>query len=283
VTEVRAVEASREAIADVAALLATAFPRAQLGTERLAWDYLGNPLGRTLLAQAFAGERLAATLAGRRLRATFGGRTSTGILIHHAATHPEFRRRGLLGRAIDALAASARAAGAAFAVAVLNQNSVSTFLGRGGFAALRPLSARLAFGPLELREAAPRPLDCVPLRDPDWLAWRLAAPGARYAIRRRGRRTEIWADSGVLGIPVLLGDAPADAIDARLTAFASRTPLRLWVGRDPDGRLAAPLSIDLPLALRPSPLHLVFRPLAEGAAAPAPERIRFDALDFDAW
>jgi hypothetical protein len=280
----RAEPASPAALAPTSALLQTAFPGSpHLDPARLAWDHLANPLGRSLLAQAFAGDRLVATLAGRAMRATFRGVDVSGILIHHAATHADFRRRGLLARAIEALVEGARAGGAAFAVAVVNDRSVRTFVGAGGFARLGPLAARLALGALGLRAAgaAGPPPDFEPRRDPAWLAWRLAAPGSCYAARCGGAGAEVWTDSGTAGIPVLLGDAPLAATEA-LPRFHSRMPLRLWVGRDAARRLAAPLAVDLPLRLRPSPLHLVFRPLGS-AAPPAPDRVRFDALDFDAW
>jgi hypothetical protein len=217
------------------------------------------------------------------MRATLGGASAHGVLVHHAATHPDFRRRGLLAQAIEGLAGRTHESGASFAIAVVNQNSVETFVGTGGFTALRPLSVRLALGPLALRDAAEAPLDFAPQHDRAWLAWRLAASGAGYAIRRRGARVEIWGNSGLLGIPVLLGDASADAVEPHLPTSAPRSPLRLWVGRDAARRIAAPLAIELPLALRPSPLHLVFRPLAPGATTPRPDRLRFEALDFDAW
>jgi hypothetical protein len=284
VIELRAGEASPEAVAGATALLAEVFPRARhLDLAGLTWDYLGNPLGRSLLAQGFDGDRIAAHLAGRRLRATLRGAAVTGVLVHHAATHAAFRRRGLLLQAIEALLARAHDAGAAFALAVVNRNSVRAFVGAGGFVALQPLTVRLALGSLRLGAPAESPVDFAPHHDPGWLAWRLAAPGARYAVRRSGPCAEIWSDSGLFGVPVLLGDVPSDAVASRLPDFASRSPLRLWAGRDPARRLAAPLSVALPLALRPSPLHLVFRPLEAGGVVPAPDRVRFDGLDFDAW
>jgi hypothetical protein len=107
VIEWRVGEAAPDAIDGVAELLGAVFPRApHLDRARLAWDYLENPHGRSMLARAFAGGALVATLAGRRMRATLGGASAHGVLVHHAATHPDFRRRGLLAQAIEGLAAA---------------------------------------------------------------------------------------------------------------------------------------------------------------------------------
>jgi hypothetical protein len=120
------------------------------------------------------------------------------------------------------------------------------------------------------------------VHEPAWLAWRLAPPGAPYTVRRRSGRCEVWADSGSFGIPVLLGEETDPAAGARLPAFGARSPLRAWAGLDPARRFRWRPYAGVPLRLRPSPLQLVFRPLA-AETLPARGRVRFEALDFDAW
>ena len=286
-TELRETGASPVAIAGVAELLAEVFPKArQLDRGWLEWGYLGNPLGPSISFDAHAGGRVVAHVAGRVLSARVreGADPVRGALVHHAATHPEYRGRGLLVQLVEAMLARAAETGAAFAVAVVNQNSVGAFVNRLGFTALRPLSVRIGLGPLPRRDpTGSPPPDFEPMRSPEWLAWRLAPPGRPYRMRRAGEACEIWADSGLLGTPILIGEAPAAAIAEPLAAFASRSPLRAWAGLDPARRFRGTLHAELPLALRPSPLHLVFRALAAGVVPPAPDRVRFDALDFDAW
>lgn len=286
-TEVRETGASPAAIAGVAELLAEVFPKArQLDRGWIDWSYLANPLGASISFDAHAGGRVVAHIAGRVLSARVREGTDPvhGVLVHHAATHPEHRGRGLLVQLVEAMLARAAATGAAFAVAVVNQNSVGAFVKRLGFTALRPLSVRIGLGPLPRRDpAGAPPPEFEPVRSPEWLAWRLAPPGRPYRMRSAGERCEIWADSGLLGTPILIGEAPAAAIREPLPAFASRSPLRAWAGLDPARRFRGTLHAELPLALRPSPLHFVFRALAAGVVPPAPDRVRFDALDFDAW
>ena len=286
-TELRATDAGPGAIPGIAALLAAVFPQApRLDPAWLSWGYLENPLGPSISCEALAEGRVVAHAAGRWLRARLraGGAPAPGILVHHAATDPAFRGRGLLVQLVEAAAARAAAAGAAFAVAVVNQNSFRAFVERLGFTAVRPLSVRVGVGPLPRRGPGAPPPDFEPVRDPAWLAWRLAAPGSPYRERRRAGVCELWADSGLFGIPVLVGEVEdAAAAGLRLPPFAALSPLRAWVGVDGARRFRARPYVELPLRLRPSPLQLVFRPLAPGVVPPAPERVRFEAIDFDAW
>jgi GNAT superfamily N-acetyltransferase len=280
--EVRAQAAAREELSDLAALLAETFPGApRLDLAWLAWSYLGNPLGPSLSARARADGRCVAHLGGRRLVARVGGAPRPGILVHHAATAPAHRGRGLLVRAIEALLACAADEGAAFAVAVLNRNSFHGFVHRAGFSALGPLAVRVGAGEPPPRSDAP-PLELEPVRDAAWLAWRLAPPGSPYRARLRAGGAELWMPAAAFGIPVLLGSAP-EASAAGLARFAPRTPLRAVVGLDPARRFRGRAYAELPLRLRPSPLELVFRPLVPGLAVPARAGVRFEALDFDAW
>jgi GNAT superfamily N-acetyltransferase len=282
--EVRAAPAARDGLPALGRLLAEAFPRApRLDLAWLAWSYLENPLGPSLSARAHADGRVVAHLGGRRLVASVGAHAAPrpGILVHHAATAPAYRGRGLLVRAIEALLARAAEDGAAFAVAVLNANSFHGFVRRAGFSPLGPLAVRVGVGEPPPRSAQPG-LEFEPARDAAWLAWRLAPPGAPYRARVRAGAVELWRPSAAVGIPVLLGTAPEGSASA-LPRFAPRTPLRAFVGLDPARRFGGRAYLDVPRRLRPSPLELVFRPLAPGLPPPPRAGVRFEALDFDAW
>lgn len=284
-TEIRAAEACEQALDGVAALLAEVFPGApRLDRTWLAWSELGNPLGPSLHADALLGERPVAHVAARWLRARIAGSAEPqrGLLVHHAATRAAFRGRGLLVALVEAALARGVAAGAAFAVAVVNRNSFGAFTKRLGFAPLRPLSVRLGPGRLPARDPSGPPPAFETVRDPDWLAWRLAPPVAPYRVERCDGRAVVWADSGTARIPVALAEADADALPA-LAPFGGFAPLRLWVGRDAARRFRPRPWLELPLALRPSPLQLVFRPLDPAVPVPAAEHVRFEAIDFDAW
>jgi hypothetical protein len=41
--------------------------------------------------------------------------------------------------------------------------------------------------------------------------------------------------------------------------------------------------VSIPMRMRPSPLEVIHRALTEGTPPPDPQRIHFDALDFDAY
>ncbi|MCU0668856.1 MAG: GNAT family N-acetyltransferase [Myxococcota bacterium] len=282
----QAADAGPESIGASAALLADVFPHApRLDAAWLAWSHLENPLGPSVLAGAREDTRLVAQVAGRLLcaRLAADAAPARGILVHHAATSAAFRRRGLLVRLVEAALAHAHGSGAAFAVAVVNQNSVDAFVRKLGFAALGTLDVRVALGPPPARDARAIALDFEPVHDAAWLAWRLAPPGSPYRTRLRGDAIEVWGDSGILGIPVLLGEEPAARRGLAWPAPITRPLAHAWAGLDPLRRHRALLSLPVPLALRPSPLHLVFRPLAVGVRTPRAGAIRFEALDFDAW
>ncbi len=282
--EIAASTASPNAIAPVAALLARVFPEARRIDEAwLEWGYLENPLGPAIFADAREDGRVVAHIAGRPLLARIHGFDTPvrGVLVQHAATDASHRRRGLLGDLTERMLARASDDGASFAIAVLNRHSLGVFLDRLGFHNLQPLSVRFGIGALPPSQRDTLEMEFAPLHEPEWLAWRLAVPGNVYREQRSGGLRTLWADSEILGTPVLLGDLPASA--PALPPLTTRSPLRAWVGRDPGRRFGGRPYLPVPLAIRPSPLHLVFRSLSTEITVPRAKRLRFEAIDFDAW
>lgn len=284
-TVVRGTDASVASLPGVAALLEAVFPTApRLDLEWLSWSYLANPLGPSVSSTAHAEDRVVAHLGGRWLRARVAADAppEPGVLIHHAATDEAFRGRGLLVDLIDATLDRAASKGATFAVAVLNANSFHAFVRRAGFTALGPLSVRVGLGAVPARDPNGVSPTFEPAHDAAWLAWRLAAPGSPYRARPRSTGVELWADSGAFGIPVLIGEADAETVE-HLPPRATRSPLRAFVGLDAARAFRGSAYLSVPLRLRPSPLQLVFRPLAPTVVPPDPGHVRFEAIDFDAW
>lgn len=116
------------------------------------------------------------------------------------------------------------------------------------------------------------------------LAWRLARPGARYALHRSEDALAISTVDRRKGVPVgvLLGVlAPGPVDGARLIRSACRfhrAPLALHVGISDVVNFK---SVQLPQRMRESPLNLIDRRLDAG-----PDRspfARFEFLDFDAY
>jgi hypothetical protein len=80
---------------------------------------------------------------------------------------------------------------------------------------------------------------------------------------------------------VLRMEIASGAVDLPDLPRADRAPLRLWLGRRADA--AAVGGVSIPMRLRPSPLELIHRSLDERTPTPDPDRIHFEALDFDAY
>jgi hypothetical protein len=296
VTELRPTDASPEGLSAVAGLLAACFPNVtHTNVEYLDWSYRRSPLGPSVGVDAWSNGELVGHAAGRLLEARLhGGESERGILIQHAAVRPGFRLRGLFVDLVDGCFAAGRARGASFAVAVPNRGSTPGAVKHLALEPVALLSVWIGIGPVPAGGSGPA-ADFEPARDPAWLAWRLARPAhphdsqgrkpgtLPYQVRTRGAKSEIWAASGRLAIPVLLGEVPSERVPPGLPPPAcTRTPLRAWVGLDPSRRRSGAWA-SVPVALRPSPLQLVFRDLSGGGRHLSAERVRFEALDFDAW
>jgi hypothetical protein len=177
-----------------------------------------------------------------------------------------------------ALLEDARAQNLDFAVAVSNASSTPAFLRKLDFQLVRPLEAKLGVG------ASPPPeRDVTPCFQRLWsseaLAWRVRTPGRRYGIRG----DTLLASGAAPGVAAELVRLDASAEDLGPMPAPPRTPLRLWVGIDPRRDWSRSRYLDIPGRLRPSPLNLVYRPLGEQRAPLDPDRVRIDAIDFDAY
>jgi GNAT superfamily N-acetyltransferase len=263
---------------DVAGLLKRCFPKAHhLTTEFLAWQYMQSPEGHSQCYHARAGDQLVGHAAFSPMSARILGTGERGILVHNVATHPDHMGRGIFTELLGAGIEAARAAGCGFAIAVPNRQSVRILLDRHGFGTPGALEARLGTGPM------PEPAD-EPARgferlwSADALAWRLARPGARYGLApgdtaQPTSPARLLVVTDTLGIRAelacvardLLAPEPsaATAPGSRLARLRelrpSRMPLQLAIGLDATRRWKGRAYFDLPMRLRPAPLHVLLR------------------------
>jgi GNAT superfamily N-acetyltransferase len=265
-------------------LLQLAFPNAAHVTrEYLRWEYTRNPDGNALGFDAFDADRLVSHCVVQPLRARLFGKEVCGVLSLNAVTDPDYQGRGsyfeLARRTYDL----AREQGYAFGVAVTNDRSTSGFVSKVDFQVIRPLDVRVGVGTVAHRPLAAA-LDFEKLWSPEALAWRLASPTIPYRLGGNRDSLAVYAPSGRRGIAVQLADLPSDARPAveraGVTAGAT-SPLRLWVGLDPDVAWGRSAYVPVPLALRPSPLNMIFLDLANRGRIPEPGRLRWRAIDFD--
>jgi len=270
--------AQPDEIAAYAALLARVFgAQAKFGEAALAWRYRDNPSGQVVGMDAWDGARLAAHYVTCPCEAIVEGRPMKGLLSLNTATDPDYQGRGLFTRLAEATYAAGATAGFDFVIGVANANSTPGFLRKLGFQHVGRLHAGvLAAAPRRFAEPPPQ-------FQGDWrdelLAWRLANPAGRYVAARAGALTGVWARTH---LPLV-----------NCAAFlpgGSHVPLgrsgpfgaSLFIGLEPRARLSGLVAI--PDRFRPSPLNLIWRPLAKSApAALDPAATALNFLDFDPY
>jgi GNAT superfamily N-acetyltransferase len=258
-------------------LLNATFASDRFNPAALAWRYRDNPAGTVIGADAWDGERLAAHYVACPLEARIDGELVRGLVSLNTATHPDYQGRGLFTTLAERAYALGAEAGYGFVIGVANANSTPGFLRRLAFQHVAPLQAGVLIAP-------PRRFAAAELQfRGDWrdelLAWRLANPAGRYVAARHGELTGIWS-------PTHLPLINCGAFLPRGAALPLKTHgppgATLFIGLEPRWRLTGFLPI--PERLRPSPLNLIWRPLADGA----PHTLRADAtalnfLDFDPY
>jgi GNAT superfamily N-acetyltransferase len=267
-----------------AALFAACFPGAsKLGNrDYLRWLYSQNPLGHAIGFNAVADGRVAAHYICTRALVRFGGEPVPALLSLNTATHPDFQGRGLFTRLAELTYAAGAAEGAAFVYGVANANSTPGFVRKLGFDLVESLESRIGMGSLG-RFDWERVDACARFRQawtPDYLAWRAGNPAGPVRLRRAGGRVVADAASGRPGVRAWAeirvdGEVPSTPAPRVLAP-------RVWLGLMPADCGRFGLYARLPARLRPSPLNLIFRPLAGGGRLSAGETA-FSFLDFDAF
>ena len=280
--DLRIVERSAEGLGEVAAFLRSAFPRGgHLSAEYLDWMYCQNPDGEAVAVNAYDGKELIGHVAFVCGRSRVLGRDESCVLGVNAATAPGKRRQGLFkalfGRCCEI------AVEQSYTLLLTTANATSMLaLETVGFQNLGLLDVRVGAGPTPRR----RPVQDLEL-DRIWtrkaLLWRLSRPGAVYRFRRRGDLARIYANSGIAGMRVDLGDFPAGDVGDAIPELEVWNTLRVWIGLDPGRRWGLHPYFNLPVRLRPSPLCLGVLDLTSAERRFHREQVRVDGLDLDLY
>ncbi|GAB6195006.1 GNAT family N-acetyltransferase [Lysobacter xanthus] len=268
------------------ALFAACFPTAGKLQDLayLRWLYVDNPLGHAIGFNAVDGDTLAAHYICTRARIRFDGRDVPALLSLNTATHPDYQGKGLFTRLADQTYEAAAAEGVALVYGVANANSTPGFVRKLGFSLVEPLESRVGLGPLGRFDWAGR-VAGARFRQ-SWttesLAWRLANPANPVRIESSGG--DVVGLSAPTGKPLLRAWAglPGPLQVPQGARHANGASMRVWLGLMPAGSGRFGLYPQLPARLRPSPLNLIFRPLAGGHRLECGESA-FSFLDFDAF
>ncbi len=294
--------------AKTAALLAQVFPGARVARpEYLKWLYETSPFGEVIETNLDDEHGRAGHYALVPIVLSRDGVDHRAALSLNTAIHQRARGGGAFVRlASDALAEASRR-GLECVVGVANANSTPGFVRRLGFELLGSLPAKVLIPTPGLRaglrsgwasseallageiESLLLPPSSGEARrwTPETLAWRLAAPGTRYALHRS---EELLAVSCVeerhgIRVAILMKVFSRSAVMpkgrralVREVCRFHRAPCALHVGLN---ELVDFSGMALPGRLRDSPLNLIYRSLDE-AVRPA-SIVRFEFLDFDAY
>lgn len=299
-------------LAPTAALLADVFPGKRPGrTDYLEWLYQESPFGEVVETNLDDDRGRIGHYALVPIVLSVDGVPRRGALSLNTAVHERARGGGTFVRLASETLSKAKELGIKAVLGVANANSTPGFVRRLGFELIGPLPVNvllpspartrgfrsgwasdtaLSAGPiatdLEPLLAAPAS-GCARVWSTETLRWRLAAPGARYALHRS---REVLAVScldrrGGVRVAILLkvfASSPVPGPVRRALVAAAcrfhRAPLALHVGRTD---LVHFRGIPLPERLRDSPLNLIYRSLEDD-----PQRasiVRFEFLDFDAY
>lgn len=284
--EIRAVDIGGDALSAYERLFRRCFPGAsRLNVDYLEWLYARNPAGSVIGCDAWEGDLLAAHYVCVPVDAVVSGRPLRVMLSLNTATHPDFQGRGLFTRLANATYEAGAAAGVGAVYGVANANSTPGFIRKLGFTLVKPLDARVGFGRIDQIDASAAREHAEFRRD--WsqqaLMWRIANPARPYRLVGAGGQT-VGAEA-VTGKPGLRAWDELPLPTGMMPVNVTPTPaIRLHLGLRPRGHDRKGVAwFDIPARFRPSPLNMIFRPLAQGVPVPAAETVLLGQLDFDAF
>jgi len=278
--ETRAAGAGAGHLAAYSTLLSAVFGATdKFSTPALAWRYRDNPAGQVVGTDAWNGAQLCAHYATCPTAARIDGHPMRGLVSLNTATHPDFQGRGLFVRLAEQTYSAAAEAGYDFVVGVANANSTPGFVRRLGFQLVAPLAAGW------LPHLPRRRLDSDLQFEGDWtepsLTWRLANPGAAYRVAPCGEWLATWSKTHVPFVDCVALIRP---LEGHMPAPSRPLAASLFIGLDPRLQLGRNGFIALPERARPSPLHLIYRPLSPRSPKSLDKgAVAFSFLDFDPY
>jgi GNAT superfamily N-acetyltransferase len=266
------------------AFMQLVFPHARhYSVAFLDWMYRRNPDGRALGLEGFDGDRLVAHLAALPQQTVLHGRPARVMLWVNGATHPEYRGQGLYLRLCNETNTHLAAQGVEAIIGVANQNTIRAYETKLHIQNVAGLEARLGIGDF-LDIDWPRAESGAQLRrlwTPHSLAWRAANPSNPLSLAARPGGAVVRGPTHHAGIDVFapLPSGPTPS----LPGVRARRPIQLALGLTPRGAARHGLSWPLPDRLKPSPLRLIYRNLANAKDRLDAGAILFSFLDFDAY
>jgi hypothetical protein len=272
----------RPELEKVTALLRRVWPKnKRFNLKFIEWLYRDNPNGPAIGYNAFCGDEAAAHYVVVPFQAEIDGQLKTSALALNAAVDERHRGQSLFRKLAELTHRQALQVGVDHIVAIANANSTPGFLRYLGFQLITPLDVRMCF-------KLPRPGDA----NVDWqwrrkwsvedLSWRFNNPGGNYWLSAGADFSCVIGTTKYRGVRAVL-KVESDPVlrrqcETQLRPSRVRPPV-LWFGKCPELEFAA--TFDVPMRLRPSPFNLIFHDLTSRNRSLDPERVHFEAADFD--
>lgn len=268
-------------IVEIAALLRTVFPDAKHFTdEAVCWQYRDNPDGHVVGHNAWLDTVLAAHYVTIPLVARVHGVEERGLLSLNTATHPAHQGKGLFTKLANATYSYAKEQGFGFVVGVANASSTHGFIKKLGFQLVSPLRAMFGIGQLPFRDPKAT-VDYERVWSDAAIRWRLKHPAYGYTLKRSGEQRMVLSERSQFGARYVLGTYPSERFYGCAPEERGSVRMKTWIGLDPCIRWNGSLYVNVPMRFRPSPLNLIFKDLTEKNRELSPDRVRFQAMDFD--
>lgn len=268
-----------KAIREIAGLLRLVFPKATKYSEAfIRWQYQNNPEGKVVGFNAYQNGILVSHYALIPFKAMLFGKEERGLLSVNTATHPDHQGKKLFTTLADLSYKSAIEKGYGFVVGVSNANSTHGFVNKLGFQLIGSLNAKLGFGKLNiLRDNSESQFE------KQWnkstIEWRLSNPETNYKIKNN----VIYSATAKPGIEAMLLDASfVFPIPDNKISLGYR-PVKLWIGIDASIDWSRSFYFNVLKSMRPSPLNFIFKDLTSANRKLEFDKVRFNALDFDAY
>ncbi len=279
--DLRPVEVDGPTLKKMGALLQTAFPGAAHFTEEvLHWQYVENPDGHAVGFNAWLEDELAGHYVALPFQATVNGAVEKGLLSLNTATHPSHQGKGLFTKLANATYARAADEGYRFVAGVANLNSTHGFTKKLGFRLVSPLRAMIGMGPLPVGKNA-KEAQFAHAWEPSSIAWRLRHPAYRYSVKEEGGHALVLSQRKQYGARYIMGVRELPQVEVGIPRETGSVRRKVWIGLDPAMHWGSTLYVNIPMRFRPSPLNLIFKDLTGKDRQLDPNRVRFDAMDFD--
>lgn len=283
--QIRAMRHDTAALATYVRLFEEAFPlKAQFTVQYLDWLYNANPDGPAIGFNAWDGEVLAAHYVCIPSRVEIHGVQIRAMLSLNTATHPLYQGQGLFTRLAHATYEAAADLGVDAVYGIANANSTPGFVRKLGFKLIKPLDAQIGWGALGVDWDSVRSLTTFRRQwDEASLAWRMANPKNNVFTLGSSDCRQFFAKAKGWILPVYAeGECELQVSPTHPPRSALMAP-RLFLGLLPVGSRRHSPYIQVPRALRPSPLNFIYRDLSGAASCLDCSGVNLSFLDFDAY